>query len=76
MMAGPSKITAGTLLPVSLIITFVFLAFQIGTSYSKMQNNTNDIIMLKSDSKDVLETLRSLEQRQIRMETSLEMLVK
>ena len=64
-----TTITQNTLLPIGLIATLIFLAFQIGGSYSNVQANTSDI-------QDVLKTVKSMESRLIKMETTLEVLAK
>ena len=71
-----TKITQNTLLPVSLIGTLIFLAFQIGISYNDVEAHTQKIEAIEMESKEVIKTLKSIENRLIKMETALELLAK
>ena len=62
-------ITQRTLLPIGLIVTLILVALQIGGKDNQLQANTSDI-------QDVLKTVKSMEARLIKMETSLELLAK
>jgi len=62
-------ITQRTLLPIGLIVTLILVALQIGGKDNQLQANTSDI-------QDVLKTVKSMEARLIKMETSLEILAK
>jgi len=70
------KITSSTLIPISLVITFGYLIFSLGDSYSQVKDNKEEIIELKKDDKEILYTLKSIENRLIKIETSLKMMAK
>jgi len=64
-----TTITQNTLLPIGLIVTLILVALQIGGKDNQLQANTSDI-------QDVLKTVKSMESRLIKMETTLEVLAK
>jgi archaellum component FlaF (FlaF/FlaG flagellin family) len=70
------KITSSTLIPISLVITFGYLIFSLGDSYSQIKDNKEEIIEIKKDEKEILSTLKSIENRLIKIETSLKMMAK
>ena len=71
-----TKITQETLMPITLISTLLYLVFQIGGSYKEVQEHGLDIKNMQIESKEVLKTLKSVESRLIKIETSLEVLAK
>jgi len=64
-----TTITQNTLLPIGIIVGLILVALQIGGKDNQLQANTSDI-------QDVLKTVKSMESRLIKMETTLEVLAK
>jgi len=71
-----NKITQDTLMPLTLIGTLLYVVFQVGGSYSQIQGNTKKISTIEIDSKEYLKTLKMIDSRLIKMETSIELLSK
>jgi len=71
-----NKITQDTLMPLTLIGTLLYVVFQVGGSYSQIQSNTKKISTIEIDSKEYLKTLKMIDSRLIKMETSIELLSK
>jgi len=70
------KITGATLIPISLAIAMAYVIFNSGGLSSQVDANTGQIISFKADSKDILKTLKNIESRMIKLETSIDMLAK
>jgi len=70
------KITQNTLLPLSLVIALGYVIFAIGNSYSQITVNKNDISEVDTDIKEALKTLRNIELRLMKIETSIKLMAK
>ena len=70
------KITQNTLLPLSLVIALGYVIFAIGNSYSQITVNKNDISEVDDDIKAALKTLRNIELRLMKIETSIKLMAK
>jgi len=71
-----TKLTQDTLMPLSLIATLFYLIFAVGGKDHQLQANTAKIEIMQTADKELLKTLKSVEYRLIKMETSLELLAK
>jgi hypothetical protein len=70
------KITATTLIPISLALSFGYSIFYLGDSYSQIKSNKEEIKELKTDDKEVISSLKNIENRLIKIETSIKLIAK
>jgi len=70
------KITTSTLIPISLFLSFSYIIFYLGDSYSQVKSNKSEIMELKTDDKEVISSLKNIENRLIKIETSIKLIAK
>ena len=71
-----SKITQETLMPLTLIGSLLYIIFHVGMTFNRLEANTSKIEAMQIADRETLKTLKSMELRQMKMETTLELLAK
>lgn len=70
------QITQNTLLPISLVIAMAYVVFNFGGLSGQVKANSVKFNDYRVERKDMSKTLKNIESRLIKIETSLELLAK